>query len=79
MTIILNGTTGITTPGITNQGVVEFTAGSVSAPSITTTSDTNTGIYFPAADTIAFTEGGVESMRIDSSGNVGIGTASPGE
>ena len=77
MTIILNGTTGITTPGITNQGVVEFTAGSVSAPSITTTSDTNTGIYFPAADTIAFTEGGVESMRIDSSGNVGIGTASP--
>ena len=77
MTIILNGTTGITTPGITNQGVVEFTAGSVSAPSLTTTGDTNTGIYFPAADTIAFTEGGVESMRIDSSGNVGIGTASP--
>ena len=73
MTIILNGTTGITTPGITNQGVVEFTAGSVGAPSLTTTSDTNTGIYFPAADTIAFTEGGVESMRIDSSGQVGIG------
>ena len=77
MTIILNGTTGITTPGITNQGVVEFTAGSVSAPSITTTGDTNTGIYFPAADTIAFTEGGVESMRIDSNANVGINTTSP--
>jgi hypothetical protein len=55
-----------------------FGAGTVSAPSITTTGDTNTGIYFPAADTIAFTEGGVEAMRIDSSGNVGIGTSSPG-
>ena len=54
-------------------------AGTVSAPAITTSGDTNTGIYFPAADTIAFTEGGVESMRIDSSGNVGIGTSSPVE
>jgi hypothetical protein len=58
-------------------GVATFSAGTVSAPAITTTGDTNTGIYFPAADTIAFTEGGVEAMRIDSSGRVGIGTSSP--
>ena len=58
-------------------GVATFSAGSAAAPSITTTGDTNTGLFFPAADTIAFTEGGVESLRINSSGNVGIGTSSP--
>ena len=57
-------------------GVTTVQAGSVSAPAITTTGDTNTGIFFPAADTIAFTEGGVEAMRIDSSANVGIGLTS---
>ena len=62
---------------ITVTGVSTFSAGTVSAPSITTSGDTNTGIYFPAADTIAFTEGGVESMRIDSSGNMAIGNSSP--
>jgi hypothetical protein len=59
-------------------GVATFAAGSAAAPSITTTGDTNTGIFFPAADTIAFTEGGVEAARFDSSGNLGIGTSSPG-
>jgi hypothetical protein len=50
--------------------------GSASTPAIRGT-DANTGIFFPAADTIAFSEGGAEAMRIDSSGNVGIGTDSP--
>jgi hypothetical protein len=64
-----------TTLGAT--GVATFSAGSVSAPAITTTGDTNTGIFFPAADTIAFTKGGVEAMRISSNGDLGIGTSSP--
>ena len=61
-----------TNPG----GAVTFTAGSASAPAITTTGDTNTGIFFPAADTIAFSEGGAEAARFDSSGNFYVGTTS---
>lgn len=54
-----------------------FVAGTAALPAITTSGDTNTGMFFPAADTIAFAEGGVEQMRLDANGNVGIGTSSP--
>ena len=69
-----NGTTAVTVDASQRAA---FVAGTAALPAITTTGDTNTGIFFPAADTIAFAEGGAEVMRIDSSGNVGIGTASP--
>jgi hypothetical protein len=63
MTLILNGTDGISDVD-----------GTAATPAIRGT-DTNTGIFFPAADTIAFAEGGVESMRINSAGNVQLSTA----
>ena len=65
MTLILSGSDGLSDID-----------GSAATPAIRGT-DANTGIFFPAADTIAFSEGGVESVRIDASGNVGIGTTSP--
>jgi hypothetical protein len=76
MAITLDGTNGITTPALENDGVTTVAAGSASAPAITTDGDTNTGIFFPAADTIAFGEGGAEAMRINSSGNLLVGTTS---
>lgn len=81
---VWNGTTwqaasiiGGTVASLSVTGVASFADGSAAAPSITNTGDTNTGIFFPAEDTLAFVENGVEVMRINSSGNVGIGTTSP--
>lgn len=74
-TLIADGT--ITTSDLASGLTVNFADGSASTPSITNDGDTNTGIFFPAADTIAFAEGGAEIARFDSNGNLGIGTSSP--
>jgi hypothetical protein len=67
----------VTTAKLATDLVVTHGLGSASTPSITFTGDTNTGIFSPTADTIAFAEGGAEIARFDSSGNFGIGTTSP--
>ena len=72
-----NGTTAAVTIDTSQRAA--FVAGTEALPAITTTGDTNTGMWFPAADTIAFSEGGAEAMRIDSDGDVGIGTSSPSD
>jgi hypothetical protein len=62
---------------ISNAGQIAVAgAGTAAAPVITKNDDLNTGIFFPAADTIAFAEGGSEAARIDSSGRLLVGTSS---
>jgi hypothetical protein len=65
--------------GDTMTGALGAFAGSATAPGITAAGDSNTGMFFPAADTIAAGTAGAERMRITASGNVGIGTANPSE
>jgi len=54
-------------------GVVDVSAGTAALPTLGTTGDPNTGVFFPAADTVAVATNGVERVRVDSSGNLGVG------
>jgi len=75
MGINISGNTDIisaTDGSLTIQGA-DFTAiaaGSTAAPSISPTGDSNTGIFFPSADTIAFGANGAEALRITSTGQL---------
>ena len=62
--------TGNVTGNVTGDVVIG--AGTTSAPSLSPTGDSNTGIFFPSADTIAFAEGGAEAVRIESNGSTQI-------
>jgi hypothetical protein len=74
--ISTNGTLrfDVSTTATTSTLPVVHPLGAVGTPSITFTGDLNTGIYSPAADTLAFVEGGAEAARIDSSGRLLAGT-----
>ena len=61
MPLVLDGTNGV-------SGV----DGTASNPAIEGT-DSNTGIFYPAADTVAIGTGGTERLRVDSAGNAGLG------
>ena len=80
---VMNGTVGATTPAagafttLSATGITTVAAGSAALPAIVSTTGTaDTGIWFPAADTVAASTAGVEALRIDSSGNLLVATTS---
>ena len=67
--LVLQTNSGTTALTIDTSQRVAFVAGTAALPAITTTGDTNTGIFFSAADTIDFAEGGTACGQFDSSAN----------
>ena len=77
--VATNGVQRLTvdTAATTSTLPVVHPLGAVGTPSITFTGDLNTGIWSPAADTVAASTAGSERLRITSAGLVGIGTSTP--
>ncbi len=65
---LVSATTGGASVGSTN--------GTASAPTFSFSGDEDTGWFSPAANELSATTAGTERIRIDSSGNIAIGTAS---
>lgn len=63
--------------GNTAATTIGISAGTVAAPSISSSSDLGTGFYFPASGSVAIANTGVQSFIANSSGNIGIGIGSP--
>lgn len=91
--VVLAGKVGIgtTTPAnaLTVQGEVRSLSnvmadrqflgqnGSATIPTFSWSSSTNTGLYAPTTNTMAFATNGIERIRILTNGNIGIGTTNP--
>lgn len=60
----------VTTAKLASNLSVGLTGGSASTPSLFFTGDSDTGLFSPSANTIAFTEGGSEVLRITSAGDI---------
>ena len=63
--------------GKTFTSPVQHASGTASLPGVTFAGDTDTGMFRPGANTLAWATGGVERGRITGSGNVGIGATDP--
>jgi len=51
--------------------------GTAGAPGISFAADLDTGFFRPGNNLLGLSTGGVERVRVDASGNVGVGTSSP--
>lgn len=60
--------TGNTTGKVNSNSPLSLPSGSVSAPALSFTSDSDSGLYNPAPDNLGFVTGGTEKLRVDGDG-----------
>ena len=75
-TFTLPATGGTLLAGGSSLEVI-FPPGTEALPGLHVQGDIDTGLYAPAANTLAISTDGTERLRVDSAGNVGIGVTVP--
>lgn len=65
----------VTAAGMTVAGTLSGADGAVAAPGLGFTADPDTGIWRPAANTLALSTAGIERLRVLADGTVALGTA----
>jgi hypothetical protein len=69
--------TNVLTSSATSGAHIRSVISDETVPTYSLAGDTDTGIWFPAANTIGFATGGTNKMRLDASGNLGLGVTPP--
>jgi len=68
---------GLFSGDVTASGSFIGGSGTAALPSFEFTNDPDTGLFSPAPNAFGISTSGVERLRVDSAGNIGIGTSSP--
>jgi hypothetical protein len=76
-TISGSGTYAVWTVALTGGGDVLLRAGTAGTPSLQAFGDPDTGLFFPAANETAMATAGLERLRLDANGYLGLGTTTP--
>ena len=76
--VVLSNSPTLVTPtlGVASATSIATGKGTVGGVAYGFTTNTNTGMWSPSSDAIAFSTAGSERLRVDSSGNVGVGASS---
>ena len=77
LNLIDSNSTSVTSGSVAINGFVRAGPGSELVPTHSFSFDKNSGLFSPSIGSLGFSTNGVEALRVDRDGRVGIGTTSP--